>query len=117
MQERGALLVDSARVFVPFGGLAGDCGQYKGRVVGYSDKGTGNPISYTVPTSREAGIWTSPGLTGDYYGHILAAVGNGAAGVGQRLRPQRLGPEPDDVVGAHRLLLALDLGAGQRQRQ
>ncbi|MFN2559948.1 MAG: PQQ-binding-like beta-propeller repeat protein [Jatrophihabitans sp.] len=82
MQQRGALLVDAHRVFVPFGGLAGDCGQYKGRVVGYSEQGTGNPISYTVPTAREAGIWTPPGLTGDYYGHIFAAVGNGASGVG-----------------------------------
>lgn len=84
MQERGALLVDAYRVFVPFGGLAGDCGAYKGRVVGYSDKGTGNPISYTVPTTREAGIWTPPGPVGDYYGHIFVAVGNGESGQGDR---------------------------------
>lgn len=82
MQERGALLVDEHRVFVPFGGLAGDCGQYKGRVVGYSENGTGNPISYTVPTTREAGMWAPPGPVGDYYGHILVAVGNGASGPG-----------------------------------
>ena len=82
MQERGAILVDARRVFVPFGGLAGDCGQYKGRVVGYSEYGTGNPISYTVPTTREAGIWTPPGPVGDYYGHIYVAVGNGEAGEG-----------------------------------
>ena len=34
MQERGALTVSGGRVWVPFGGLAGDCGGYKGRVVG-----------------------------------------------------------------------------------
>jgi PQQ-like domain len=82
MQERGAIAVVGSRVYVPFGGLAGDCSAYKGRVVGYATSGKGNPISYTVPTAREAGIWTPPGLTADYAGNLLAAVGNGASGVG-----------------------------------
>ncbi|HLH27632.1 MAG TPA: PQQ-binding-like beta-propeller repeat protein, partial [Acidimicrobiales bacterium] len=33
-QQRGALTVANGRVYVPFGGLYGDCGQYKGGVVG-----------------------------------------------------------------------------------
>jgi PQQ-like domain len=82
MQERGAIAVVGSRVYVPFGGLAGDCGGYKGRVVAYAANGSGNPISYTVPTSREAGIWTPPGPVADYAGNILVAVGNGEAGVG-----------------------------------
>jgi hypothetical protein len=82
MQERGALAVAGSRVYVPFGGLAGDCGNYKGRVVAYSTKGTGSAISYTVPTSREAGIWTPPGPSVDSGGHVLVSVGNGASGVG-----------------------------------
>jgi hypothetical protein len=82
MQERGAVALVGSRVYVPFGGLAGDCGAYKGRVVGYANNGSGNPISYTVPTTREAGIWTPPGPVADYAGHILVAVGNGEAGVG-----------------------------------
>jgi len=60
---------------VPFGGLAGDCGDYKGRLVGVPT-GNGTPISYTVPTTREAGIWTPPGAT-SYRGKLLVAVGNG----------------------------------------
>jgi outer membrane protein assembly factor BamB len=82
MQERGALNITGGRVWVPFGGLDGDCGAYKGRVVGYSLAGTGAPVSYTVPTTREAGIWTPPGPSVDSAGHMFVAVGNGESGVG-----------------------------------
>ncbi|HEV7193038.1 MAG TPA: PQQ-binding-like beta-propeller repeat protein [Jatrophihabitantaceae bacterium] len=82
MQERGALTVAGGSVWVPFGGLAGDCGNYKGRVVGMAVNGAGSPISYTVPTTREAGIWTPPGPTVDSTGRMYVAVGNGASGVG-----------------------------------
>jgi outer membrane protein assembly factor BamB len=82
MQERGALAVTGGRVWVPFGGLAGDCGGYKGRVVGIRLDGTGEPVSYTVPTTREAGIWTPPGPVVDSAGDLYVAVGNGESGVG-----------------------------------
>jgi outer membrane protein assembly factor BamB len=75
MQQRGALAIAQGRVWVPFGGLAGDCGNYKGRLVGVPLT-NGEPIAYTVPTGREGGIWTPPGplvLNGD----LLVAVGNG----------------------------------------
>ncbi len=75
MQQRGALAVAGGRVWVPFGGLAGDCGDYKGRLVGVP-LANGEPISYTVPTTREAGIWTPPGPT-VLDGDLLVAVGNG----------------------------------------
>lgn len=79
MQERGALALDGTRVFVPFGGLAGDCGQYKGRVVGRLRSTGRSPVKYTVPTAREAGIWTPPGPTVGRAGHLFVAVGNGAS--------------------------------------
>lgn len=79
MQQRGALAVTGGRVWVPFGGLAGDCGGYKGRVVGVRLDGTGNPVSYTVPTAREAGIWTPPGPSVDAAGDLFVQVGNGAS--------------------------------------
>ena len=82
MQERGALTISGTRVFVPFGGLAGDCGNYKGRVVGVARTGAGSPIAYTVPTARGAGIWTPPGPTLDTNQHLYVSVGNGASGVG-----------------------------------
>ena len=81
MQERGALMAYGSRIYVPFGGLAGDCGQYKGRVVVWAAEGTGYPYSFTVPTSREAGIWTPPGPAADSTS-VYVAVGNGAAGPG-----------------------------------
>jgi len=81
MQERGALTITGGKVWVPFGGLAGDCSEYKGRVVGVNLDGTGSPISYTVPTTREAGIWTPPGPTVSQL-KLFVAVGNGESGVG-----------------------------------
>lgn len=84
MQERGALAVTGGRIWVPFGGLTGDCGAYKGRVIGYRANGQGGPVAYTVPTAREAGIWTPPGPTTDGHGHLFVAVGNGASGPGDR---------------------------------
>jgi outer membrane protein assembly factor BamB len=82
MQERGALSVTGGRVWVPFGGLLGDCGGYKGRVVGVRLDGSGAPVSYTVPTAREAGIWTPPGPSVDRAGNLYVSVGNGASGPG-----------------------------------
>ncbi|MFN2560528.1 MAG: PQQ-binding-like beta-propeller repeat protein [Jatrophihabitans sp.] len=82
MQERGALAIAGGRVWVPFGGLNGDCGGYKGRVVGVRLDGSGAVVAYTVPTAREAGIWAPPGPVVDDTGHLLVAVGNGAAGPG-----------------------------------
>jgi outer membrane protein assembly factor BamB len=82
MQERGALAIAGGRVWVPFGGRAGDCGNYKGRVVGVPLDGKGAPIAYTVPTPREGGIWAPPGAAVDAGGHLLVAVGNGEHGQG-----------------------------------
>jgi outer membrane protein assembly factor BamB len=75
MQQRGALAIAGGRVWVPFGGLAGDCGAYKGRLVGVPLT-NGEPIAYTVPTTREGGIWTPPGPS-VHDGDLLVAVGNG----------------------------------------
>lgn len=84
MQQRGALTISAGRVWVPFGGLAGDCGNYKGRVIGYPLDGTGRAVSFTVPTAREAGIWTPPGPSVDSDGRLYVSVGNGASGPGDR---------------------------------
>jgi PQQ-like domain len=82
MQERGALAVTGGRVWVPFGGLSGDCGGYKGRVVGIALDGSGPAVAYTVPTTREAGIWATPGPVVNSDGTLYVSVGNGEAGVG-----------------------------------
>ncbi|MDT4996633.1 MAG: hypothetical protein QOD45_701 [Pseudonocardiales bacterium] len=82
MQQRGALAVAGGRVWVPFGGLAGDCGGYKGRLVGVRLDGTGAPLAFTVPTAREGGSWAPPGPSVDASGHLYIAVGNGESGPG-----------------------------------
>lgn len=80
MQQRGALTVTGGRVWVPFGGLFGDCGAYKGRVIGVPITGTHTPRAFTVPTAREGGIWAPPGPSVDAAGHLFVSVGNGASG-------------------------------------
>jgi outer membrane protein assembly factor BamB len=82
MQQRGALAVADGSVWVPFGGLAGDCGGYKGRVVGVPLTAPHTATAFTVPTAREGGIWTPPGPSVDSKGHLLVSVGNGASVAG-----------------------------------
>jgi hypothetical protein len=60
-QERGALALLGSRVYVPYGGLYGDCSDYKGRVVGAPVSGSGRLVSFTTPNQREAGIWAPAG--------------------------------------------------------
>ncbi|PZS17646.1 MAG: hypothetical protein DLM57_07905 [Pseudonocardiales bacterium] len=81
MQQRGALLVSGRRVYVPYGGLAGDCSSYRGSVVGLDlDHPTSAVLwHFTVPTSREGGIWTPPGPSENPGGGLLVSVGNGAS--------------------------------------
>jgi outer membrane protein assembly factor BamB len=75
-QQRGALTLLNGRVYIPYGGLFGDCGNYLGQVVSVTTSGTGLQ-SYAVPASREAGIWGTGGgvLDGS---QLLYATGNAA---------------------------------------
>ncbi len=76
-QQRAALAVSGGRLFIAFGGLAGDCGNYKGAVVALATSGAPGGRAYVVPTTREAGIWAPGGPVIDATGHIYVAVGNG----------------------------------------
>lgn len=76
-QQRGALSLLDARVHVPYGGLAGDCGQYVGQVLSFTTDGE-DRRSYAVPTTREGGIWAPGGGVRDG-DRLLYAVGNGEA--------------------------------------
>jgi outer membrane protein assembly factor BamB len=83
-QQRAALLVANGRVYVAFGGRAGDCGNYVGYVAGVPKDGTGRILHYAVPTDREAGMWAPPGPVQDKAGgRLFVASGNGAATGGQ----------------------------------
>lgn len=77
-QQRGALALWQGMVYIPYGGLDGDCGNYRGSVVAARTDGHGSLLSFQVPTPREGGIWTPPGPTLDSNGNLYVAVGNGA---------------------------------------
>jgi outer membrane protein assembly factor BamB len=79
LQQRGALALFAGRVYVAFGGLYGDCGNYHGLVVAARTDGSGALLTYQVPTTREAGIWATPGPVIDAQGNLYVTVGNGAA--------------------------------------
>jgi outer membrane protein assembly factor BamB len=78
-QERGALTIANGRVYVPFGGLYGDCGPYKGAVVSAAADGSGDLASWEVPTEREGGIWAPSGAAVDPSGNLFVATGNAAS--------------------------------------
>jgi polyvinyl alcohol dehydrogenase (cytochrome) len=75
-QQRGALTLSGAVVYVPYGGLTGDCGQYHGWIVGAPVSG-GPEISYQVPCHRECGLWAPGGPAVDAGGDLWVASGNG----------------------------------------
>jgi outer membrane protein assembly factor BamB len=80
-QQRSALTLLDGRVYIAYGGLAGDCAQYIGSVVSMPATGNGRIFSYAIPTTREGGIW-SPGGASVAAGHLLYAVGNGESAGG-----------------------------------
>jgi outer membrane protein assembly factor BamB len=78
-QQRGALALANGRVYVPFGGLFGDCGDYHGWVVGFPVADGGSPVAYQVPTRREGGIWAPPEPAVDGAGDLWVTTGNGSS--------------------------------------
>lgn len=83
MQQRAALALVGNHVYVAYGGLNGDCGDYHGHVVGVRTDGTGNLSVYRVPTGREGGSWAASGPVVTPSGHLLVAVGNGESTSGR----------------------------------
>ncbi len=78
-QQRTALTLANGMVYMGYGGLAGDCGQYYGYEVGLPTNGTGSMVYYQVPVSREGAIWAPSGATVDTAGNVYVATGNGAS--------------------------------------
>ena len=76
-QQRGALSLGSGYVYVPFGGLYGDCGPYHGYVMGVPLAG-GASLVYRTPSARESGIWSAMGATIADTGTVYVTTGNGS---------------------------------------
>lgn len=75
-QQRAALTYLGGTVYVPLGGLWGDCGRYVGQVVAI--RPGGRAFAYRVPTRREGAIWATSGLSA-LDGDLYAATGNSAS--------------------------------------
>ncbi|WP_345637333.1 outer membrane protein assembly factor BamB family protein [Rugosimonospora acidiphila] len=83
MQNRAALLVLKGQLYVPYGGLAGDCSAYRGSLVRLDLRApkTAPLAHFTVPTPREGAIWQgASGPVVEPGGDLLVGVGNGASG-------------------------------------
>lgn len=72
--QRGALIVNKGVLYVPYGGHFGDCGNYRGWVVGVP---VNDPSSLLAWASgiRGGGVWAPGGLATDG-NFIFAATGN-----------------------------------------
>jgi len=77
-QQRPGLVIENGRVYVAFGGLYGDCGQYRGSVVSVPLTGSGPLVSYVVPTAREGAIWGTAGPVAGPDGTLYVSTGNGS---------------------------------------
>jgi len=76
-QARGALLAANGRIYVPYGGLFGDCGPYHGYVLSTTAAGRAR-TSYANPAPL-AGIWAPAGIS-QQSGTLLVTTGNAGGG-------------------------------------
>jgi hypothetical protein len=70
--QRMALSLSNGIVYIGFGGRAGDCGDYRGWIVGAPANGVGGLIAF----SAGGAFWASGGPSSDAAGNIFAASGN-----------------------------------------
>ena len=80
--QRGALALSRGRVLIPYGGHAGDCGNYHGYLVSLTTGGA-DKRSYRTGTQREAGMWQTAGpAVNTSTGTAYVVSGNGSATTG-----------------------------------
>ena len=78
-QQRSALSLAGDTVYVAFGGLWGDCGNYHGWVVAANAADGKVGAQYQVPTQREGAIWAPSGPAIDAAGNVYVSTGNGSS--------------------------------------
>jgi outer membrane protein assembly factor BamB len=77
-QQRSALALAGGSVQIAFGGLDGDCSDYKGWVVSSREDGTGALGTFHTSGSR-GGMWAPAGPAVDGGGNVYVATGNGSS--------------------------------------
>ena len=82
IQQRSALTLWQGKVFVPFGGLFGDCGTYTGAVAAVtpaaSGSGPGAVAWFSASTTGRGGMW-APGGAVLAEDRLFYSIGNGDA--------------------------------------
>jgi polyvinyl alcohol dehydrogenase (cytochrome) len=76
--QRASLALANGRVYVPYGGHIGDCGEYHGWVVGADEADPTNQVSFQVAADGLGGaIWQSGGAPAiDAAGDVYVSTGN-----------------------------------------
>jgi len=74
--QRGGLTLLHGHVYVPYGGHAGDCGNYHGWVVAVPTTDPAHPTAFTT-TVQAAGAWMPGGVSSDG-ANVFAVFGNGS---------------------------------------
>jgi outer membrane protein assembly factor BamB len=75
-QQRGALTLANGRVYVPFGGLFGDCGDYNGYMVASATNGIGDLDVFKTPDRAKGAIWAPPGASVGPDQSLYVSTGN-----------------------------------------
>jgi hypothetical protein len=73
--QRSALALLGGKLFVPFGGLDGDCGNYHGWVVGIPVNNPQSATAWATSAQSGGGIWGPSGIASDGTS-LYAATGN-----------------------------------------
>jgi hypothetical protein len=72
--QRGALLIVNGTLYVPYGGHAGDCGQYRGWIVGVPLTNPAGAMAWAT-MAKAGGIWAVGGPASDGT-DVFATTGN-----------------------------------------
>jgi hypothetical protein len=80
-QQRAGLVAAKNNVYIGFGGLAGDCGNYHGYVVAASESDGHVVGSFeAAKISNAAAVWGTSGPVADSSGNVYATTGNSQPG-------------------------------------
>jgi outer membrane protein assembly factor BamB len=74
-EQRGALALLDGKVFIPFGGYDGDCGDYHGIVASVSTTGTPAVVGVASTSAEKGGVWAPGGVVSDGTS-VYVATGN-----------------------------------------
>ena len=76
IQQRAGLALGNGRVYIGYGGYAGDCGPYHGWLVSLDEGGHGKVAYNVTPTSGLGAIWAPGGASIDLHGNVYVSTGN-----------------------------------------